>query len=410
MNSSVKPFQFEPEFGQTQEDVTLKIIKRKRQELDTVKFWITDSQETPPSCVILTQDGFSANSSSLSPHNKSTQVSSVSVNMNNSSDFGTCLPTAQPIAIPVLMCVVCFTGFLLNAFSLWVFCCRMSSWSAGTVLQFNLALSDAVGIPVSPLMAAYFALGNDWPFGTVLCTVKIALLSSQFLGSSIFLTLISVHRYTAVVHFNKSCRMKNKSFIKKLCAAVWLFLFAHSLAYGFAIPSTKVGKITQCISFSQRSLTNSFFVLSCVLVCIGFLLPLSISGTCYIRVTNALTRLNNITPKSFKIKLKSQRMIRMCLVIFGVCFLPMNVIRTTSVAVLKFSSLSTQCQVIPYLQTAYYASWVVAGLNCCLDPLLYYFGSQNFRDAVPSFHVKPVEIQQSDTEMTPTAASEDSAN
>ncbi|XP_033828445.2 P2Y purinoceptor 2-like [Periophthalmus magnuspinnatus] len=319
--------------------------------------------------------------------------------MNNSSDSGTCLPIAQHMSIPVLMCLVYFMGFLLNFFSLWIFCCRMSSWSAGTILQFCLALSDALGTPVTPLIAVYFAMGNNWPFGTVVCTVKIALLSSQFYGSAIFLTLISFHRYKAVVHFNKSSRMKNKSFIKKLCAGVWLFLIAHSLVYFVAIPSTKVGKVTQCLSFSQSSLTNSFFTIGCVLVSVGFLLPLSISATCYFQIKNALTRLNNITTKSLKVKLKSQRMIQMCLIIFGICFLPMNVTRTAAIVIIKF--YPEHCHMVHHVQTAYYASWIVAGLNCCLDPVLYYFGSQNFKDAFPSFKAKPAEPQQSDTEMTP---------
>ncbi|XP_020774341.2 P2Y purinoceptor 2-like [Boleophthalmus pectinirostris] len=320
--------------------------------------------------------------------------------MNNSSDSGICLSTPQHMSIPVLMCLVYFMGFLLNVFSLWVFCCRMSSWSAGTILQFCLALSDALGAPVTPLIAVYFAMGNKWLFGKVLCTVTIVFVSSQFYGSTIFLTLISFHRYKAVVHFNKSSRMKDKSFIKKLCAGVWLFLITHSLVYGFGVPATKEGEVTHCLSFSQVSLTNSFFIISCVLVSIGFLLPLSISATCYFRVKNALTCLN-ITAKSLKVKLKSQRMIQMCLIIFTICFLPANIIGITATVMMKF--YPEHCHTLHQLQTAYYASWIIAGLNCFLDPLLYCFGSQNFRDAFPSFHIKSTEPQQSDTEMTPNA-------
>uniref|UniRef100_A0A8C6TEM4 G-protein coupled receptors family 1 profile domain-containing protein n=1 Tax=Neogobius melanostomus TaxID=47308 RepID=A0A8C6TEM4_9GOBI len=296
--------------------------------------------------------------------------------MNNSSASVTCAPTTQHLSIPVLMCLVCFVGFLLNVFSLWVFSCRLPSWSAGTILQFNLALSDALVAPVTPLMAVYFSMGNNWRFGNIVCTLMIALLSSQFYGSTVFLTLISFHRYKAVVHYNKSSKMKTKSFIKKLCAAVWVFLLALALVYGFVIPSTKVGEVQHC-----------------VLVSVGFLLPLSISASCYIRVTNALTRLNIMTPKSLKAQLKSQRMIRLCLIIFCICFLPMNVIRTTGVVLTKF--YPGQCHLVHHIQTAYYSSWIVAGLNCCLDPMLYYFGSQNFRKAFPSLRRNLMRLDKS---------------
>ncbi|KAK7933267.1 hypothetical protein WMY93_004163 [Mugilogobius chulae] len=220
------------------------------------------------------------------------------VTMNSSND--TCLPTAQPVSIPVLMCLVYSVGFLLNIFSLWVFCCRLPSWSAGTVLQLNLALSDALATPVTPLIAVYFLMGNNWTFGQFLCQVKIALMSSHFYGSTIFLTLISVHRFTAVVHFNKSSKMKNKSFVKKLCAGVWILLLAQSVVYCFVVPPTKVGNRAQCLSFSQRTLSNSLFVINFVLFVFGFLLPFSISATCYFRLTNALTRLNTTSPKGLK--------------------------------------------------------------------------------------------------------------
>ncbi|XP_072289587.1 P2Y purinoceptor 2-like [Eucyclogobius newberryi] len=297
--------------------------------------------------------------------------------MNNTTE--TCLPATSHSSITVLMGLVFFVGFILNVFSVWVFCCRLLSWSAGTVLQFNLALSDALATPVTPLMAVYFAMGNEWTSGRFLCQVKIALLSSHFYGSTIFLTLISVHRYTAVVHFNKRCFMKDKSSIKKLCAGMWLLLFALSLVYAFILPTTKEGKSRQCFNFSQKNLTNTFFAINFVLFTVGFLLPLGISASCYFCLSDTLTRLNTSNPKGLKVKLKSQRMIRMCLVIFGICFLPMNVIRTTGVVLIKY--YPQRCSALQSVQTAYYASWIFAGVNGCLDPLLYCFGSHSFREA-----------------------------
>ncbi|XP_055017690.1 P2Y purinoceptor 2-like [Boleophthalmus pectinirostris] len=317
--------------------------------------------------------------------------------MNNTN--GTCLPATGHISISVLMCLVFFVGFLLNMFSLWVFFFRMSSWSSGTVLQFNLALSDALATPVTPLMAVYFAMGNEWIFGQFLCQAKIALLSSHFYGSTIFLTLISVHRYTAVVNFNKSSRMKNKDFIKKICAGVWLLLFLQSLVYSLILPTTKEGKRRQCFNFSQKKLSNIYYAINFVLFTVGFLLPLSISAGCYFGLANTLTRLNTSTQKGLKVKLKSQRMIRMCLLIFGICFLPMNVIRTTGVILIKH--YPQRCSMLQAVQMAYYASWIFAGVNGCLDPLLYCFGSHSFRNAFRFLKMNQAESQgRNDSETT----------
>lgn len=318
---------------------------------------------------------------------------------NSSNDSGSCMGESQHVSIPILMCLVFFLGLLLNIFSLWVFCCRIPCWSSGTTLQFHLAISDAIATPVTPMMAVFFAIGNNWPFGRFLCQVKIALLSSHFYGSTIFLTLISIHRYTAVVHFNRNSCMKQKQFVRKLCAVVWSLLLIQSLIYAVMLPPTKEGSQRQCLTIHQKNLTNTYFAINFILFIFGFLLPFLVSAVCYGRLANTLTRLNISSAKGLKVKLKSQRMIGICLLIFGLCFLPMNMVRNVGVIIKKY--YPQQCHLLLQIETAYYASWILAGVNSCLDPLLYCFGSQNFRDAFSSFRIRQRDSQnRSDSEMT----------
>ncbi|XP_053181587.1 lysophosphatidic acid receptor 6-like [Scomber japonicus] len=318
---------------------------------------------------------------------------------NNSNYSESCVGENQHASITILMCLVFFLGFLINTFSIWVFCCRFSHLTTGTMLQLNLALTDAIATPVTPMMAVYFAMGNDWPFGGFLCKVKITLLSTHFYGSTIFLTLISVHRYMAVVHFNKSSCMKRKEFIRKLCAGVWSLLLIKALVYAIVLPSTKEGGHSQCLSIHQKSLTNVYFILNFFLFIFGFLIPFLVSVVCYGRLANTLTRLNISTDKGLKVKLKSQRMIAVCLMIFGLCFLPLNIIRTVGVIIKKY--YPQHCRLLLRTETAYYASWILAGVNSCLDPVLYCFGSQNFRDAFRSLRFNPTDAPtRSNSEMT----------
>uniref|UniRef100_UPI0037E7F1C7 P2Y purinoceptor 4 n=1 Tax=Semicossyphus pulcher TaxID=241346 RepID=UPI0037E7F1C7 len=316
---------------------------------------------------------------------------------NSSNDSGSCLRENQHMSIPVLMCVVFLLGFLLNTFSLWVFCCRTPCWTSGTILQFHLAISDAIATPVSPMMVVYFAMGNSWPFGRFLCQVKIALLSSHFYGSTMFLTLISIHRYAVVVRHNRSSYMKQKEFVGKLCAGVWSVLLIQSLIYAFMLPPSKDGRNSQCLSIHQKNLTDSYFVINFILFIFGFLLPFLVSAVCYGRLANSLTGLNISTAQGLRVKEKSQRMIGVCLLIFGLCFLPLNVIRTTAVVLKKY--FPGQCHVLLQVETAYYVSWILIGVNSCLDPLLYCFGSQHFRDAIRSLRIVQTErSNRSDSE------------
>ncbi|KAM4578106.1 P2Y purinoceptor 2-like [Fundulus diaphanus] len=332
----------------------------------------------------------------------STTVGVFTTLSNTSNSSSLCHGENQHVALTFFLCLVFFVGFVLNIFSLWVFWCRFPCWTSGTNLQFHLALSDAIATPVTPMMAVYFALGNDWPFGPFLCQVKIVLLMTHFYGSTIFLTLISIHRYASVVHYNRSCCIKQKAFVRKLCACVWVLLVIQALIYAILLPPSKERGNGQCLSIYQKGLTDSYFIINFILFIFGFLLPFSVSATCYGLLANKLTNLNSSTPKGLKVKQKSQRMIGVCLLIFGVCFLPLNVLRTLGVVFKKFYPL--KCRALQQIETAYYSSWVLAGVNSCLDPVLYCFGSQNFRDAFQSFRTEktdaPNRLTKSESDVT----------
>ncbi|KAF7687536.1 P2Y purinoceptor 4-like, partial [Silurus meridionalis] len=290
-----------------------------------------------------------------------------------------CPPQTLHISLTIILCVVFLIGLVLNGFSLWVFIFRISKWHAGTVLQFNLAISDALAAPATPMMAVYFINGNNWEFGTFLCKMKIALIIAHFYGSIFFLTLISIHRYVVVVHFKRSSRMKRKEFVKKLCFGVWCFLLAGGILYGILLPVTDEDGHKQCLSIHQSKHTSVYFTINFVLFVFGFLLPFTVSVICYSFLVRSVAQVNVNSLQGQSIKTKSIRMIGMCLVIFGLCFFPLNVTRTVAVIIKKY--FPKNCQFLLRVEMAYYVSYVLAGINCCLDPLVYFFGSYNFNKA-----------------------------
>ncbi|XP_026067349.1 P2Y purinoceptor 4 [Carassius auratus] len=297
----------------------------------------------------------------------------------NASHNNTCSPEPQHISLGVILCLVYLLGLLLNGFSLWVFTCRVHKWNSGAVLQFNLALSDAIITPLTPLMAAYFVMDSNWKFGDFACRLKIAVLSIHFNGSVIFLMLISVHRYVSVVHFNRSLLIKRKIFIKKLCAGIWGFLIILGIFYGWLLPVTIEENNGHCLTIHQKKLIDSYFVINFVIFFFWCIFPLIILVFCYSRLASSVSRININSAQGQSVKNKSMRMIGICVFIFALCFLPLNVVRTIGVVVKKYHS--SKCRLLLQLQTAYYACYILAGINCCLDPLIYFFGSHNFMKA-----------------------------
>ncbi|XP_076126322.1 lysophosphatidic acid receptor 6-like [Alosa pseudoharengus] len=300
----------------------------------------------------------------------------------NLSALESCGMHTQHVSIAVLLCLVFVVGFFLNCFSLWVFCCMMPKWNSGTLLQFHLVLSDVIITLTTPLMVAYFALGSHWPFGSFLCRLKIALLFVHLYGSVMFLTLISVHRYMTVVHFKRNPWIKQKKFVHAVCAGVWLLMLAKGTACFVVFDTSQVDNHTLCLSIHQGEYIHTYFILNFFLLILGFLLPFSVAVGCYSQLARSVSRINSNTKKGRSIKSKSNKMVAVCVVIFVVCFLPLNVIRTVGVIVKMF--FPKNCDVLLQVETAYYVSWIIAGANSCFDPLIYCFGSQNFSRAIYS--------------------------
>lgn len=298
----------------------------------------------------------------------------------NSSLQENCGVHEQHMSIAVLLCLVFAVGFFLNCFSLWVFCCMVPRWNSGTHLQFHLVLSDVIITLTTPFMVAYFALGSHWPFGSFMCRLKIALLFIHLYGSVMFLTLISVHRYMTVVRFKQNPWMKRKKFVQALCAGVWLLILAKGTVCFVVFNTSQLDNHTLCLSIRQGQYTRTFFIFNFILLIFGFILPFSVALGCYSRLAKSVSRINSKTEKGRSIKSKSNKMVAVCLVIFLVCFLPLNIIRTVGVIVKMF--FPQNCNVLLQVETAYYVSWIIAGANSCFDPLIYCFGSQNFSRAV----------------------------
>lgn len=299
----------------------------------------------------------------------------------SSSSNQTCTVKPQPYSISVLICLVLILGFFLNIFSMWVFKFRTPEWKSGTVLQFHLAISDLIICPLAPFLTVYFALG-DWIFGSLMCHLKIILLTGHFFGSIFFLTLISIHRYISVVCHSQEFRMKQKDFVKKLCLGVWAVVLIKGVVCSVLLVPNAEGNQTLCLSIHQESNTELYFVANFILVIPGFLIPFTISLVCYSRLVRSMSSINLCHQKGKLIKSKSCKMVAVCLLIFGLCFTPMNVMRTILVVVKKF--YPEHCRLLLQVETLYYVSWILSSANCCLDPLIYCFASQNFTSAFRS--------------------------
>ncbi|KAH0615529.1 hypothetical protein JD844_004901 [Phrynosoma platyrhinos] len=293
--------------------------------------------------------------------------------MNTNSTMQ-CQPQVLNPTIPTLLGILSTGGLVFNSFSLWIFWFTIKRWNSGIMLQFNLALADAIIIPVTPLTVAYFCLDN-WPFGEFLCQLQVFLLSTHLYGSIYFLMLISVHRYQAIVHYNAKTLWRKKSFLKKLILGFWVLLFLQGFPAFIFLKTSVIDNKVKCLSIYQAELSDLYLAYSIVLGTLCFLLPFGISLISYVMLGIAIANISQANLRGRVMKAKSIQMITIALVIFAVCFTPLHICGSTAAIVLYYDM---SCEILHYVEVAYYFSVVLSMVNCCLDPFLYNAANEKF--------------------------------
>ncbi|XP_068104078.1 P2Y purinoceptor 4-like [Hyperolius riggenbachi] len=301
--------------------------------------------------------------------------------LNSSGNFSSCQPQSFNTAIAISLSIILFIGFVLNCISLWIFWFKVKQWNSMVVLQFSLAISDALLTPVVPLLITYY-LTDHWIFGLFFCQLTVFLLSTHMYGSIYFLTLISIHRYFTIAHSVKRKTLTRKPFITKLCLVVWGCLLCQGLPFFFALKTSKVHGVAKCLSFHQGDLGILYFVWNWVIFFSGFLIPFSITLVCYSLLIRYILKANPMNSLSKVMLSRSVLTIFVSLIIFIVCYVPSHVFRTMAVTALLLSP--NKCSVLESAEVGYNFSRLLVGINCCLDPILYCFASKRFQRSFTS--------------------------
>ncbi|XP_068105936.1 lysophosphatidic acid receptor 6-like [Hyperolius riggenbachi] len=296
--------------------------------------------------------------------------------LNSSGNFTGCQP--QPINpfIPIFLSFIFFTGFVLNCISLWIFWFKVKQWNAMVVLQFNLAISDAVVTPAVPLLITY-GLTDQWSFGVFLCQFKVFILSIHVYGSIYFLTLISIHRYFSVTRNVKRKALTRKPCIKKLCLIIWSLLMCQGIPSFFFLKTSEIRGVTKCFNIHETEKTNVMFVWTWVSIMFGLLIPLSVMLACYSLLIRHLIRVKPMNTLSKIMLSKSVLTIFVSLIIFIICYIPSNIARVVAVTI-AWISLG-YCSLLENAEDAFNISATIVGINCSMDPILYCFASDKYR-------------------------------
>uniref|UniRef100_A0A8C7WXA0 Lysophosphatidic acid receptor 4 n=1 Tax=Oryzias sinensis TaxID=183150 RepID=A0A8C7WXA0_9TELE len=272
--------------------------------------------------------------------------------------------------------VVFILGLITNCAALFVFCFRMNIRNETTLFMTNLAFSDLVFVFTLPFKV-YYNVNRNWPFGDGLCKVSGTAFITNIYGSMLFLTCISVDRFLAIVYPFRSRSIRTRRNAALMCAAVWLTIVGGGISVTFFSTINSKHSATTCFEgFSKNTWKTYLSKITIFIEIVGFLLPLLANLVCSSMVLRTLRRPVTVA-HGCDSKKRVLRMIVVHLGIFIICFVPYNSILFVY-ALVRTQALAN-CTVERFARTLYPITLCLASLNCCLDPVVYYFTSESFQ-------------------------------
>lgn len=289
----------------------------------------------------------------------------------------------------IVYCLAFLLGVLGNGVVIWVTGFKMKK-TVNTVWFLNLAVADFLFTAFLPLSVTYTAMDFHWPFGKFMCKLNTTISFLNMFASVYILVVISVDRYVSVVWpiWAQNYRNVRKASCVSLC--VWvlaLILSAPYFIFRDTGPAYHNKDIINCFNnfafsddydspsviqlrlFRHQAMTITRFVL-------GFVVPFSIIVSCYAVIIHRLRRNRTLASKSSR----PFKIIAAIIITFFLCWAPFHIMGLIE---LVHHSANLSNEILDHIITiGVPIATSLAFLNSCLNPLLYVFMGQDFKDKV----------------------------
>ncbi|XP_074060531.1 proteinase-activated receptor 4 [Macrotis lagotis] len=273
--------------------------------------------------------------------------------------------------VPSLYTLVFLVALPANGLALWVLATKIQKMPS-TIFLMNLAVADLLLVLVLPFKISYYFLGHQWVFEEALCRMVTAFFYGNMYCSMLLLACISLDRYLAIVHPFLSRTVRSPTFAACLCTIVWLMAVSLTLPLTAQRQSYSLHgspEVIFCHDVLPKTEQASYFLTIFVcLILVGFFLPLLVILFCYGSVIYVLVA--NGERYGYAVKLTV-----LVLVSAVSLFTPSNIL-----LLIHYSDLSDKG--FGNLYFWYVLSLAISTLNSCMDPFIYYYVSEEFRDKV----------------------------
>uniref|UniRef100_A0A8C6I4A7 C-C motif chemokine receptor 6 n=1 Tax=Mus spicilegus TaxID=10103 RepID=A0A8C6I4A7_MUSSI len=279
------------------------------------------------------------------------------------------------VFVPIAYSLICVFGLLGNIMVVMTFAFYKKARSMTDVYLLNMAITDILFVLTLPFWAVTHAT-NTWVFSDALCKLMKGTYAVNFNCGMLLLACISMDRYIAIVQATKSFRVRSRTLThsKVICVAVWFIsiiisspTFIFNKKYELQdrdVCEPRYRSVSEPITWKLLGMGLELFF--------GFFTPLLFMVFCYLFIIKTLVQAQNS---------KRHRAIRVVIavvLVFLACQIPHNmVLLVTAVNTGKVGRSCSTEKVLAYTRNV---AEVLAFLHCCLNPVLYAFIGQKFRN------------------------------
>jgi len=285
------------------------------------------------------------------------------------------------IIIPIIFSLIVAFGLAGNVLVIVVICINQQMRSTTNILILNLAVADLLFIIICvPFTAAFYVL-PQWPFGIVWCKIFQYMIYVCAYASVYTLVLMSLDRYLAVVHPIHSIPYRTQQNTMWILLCLWGVILCghtpllfHSNVLNYVTNNENFSACLNLKTVTDQQASKIFY--GSLFVC-GYVLPLSLIVVLYGVMLKRL--LYGVVPggsqraESIRSKTRVTKMVVIVVVIFALCWLPIHIV----FIIQNFGSYHNS---VSYLAIQMVSN-CLAYMNSCVNPILYAFLSNNFRQS-----------------------------
>ncbi|XP_015212320.2 C-C chemokine receptor type 4 [Lepisosteus oculatus] len=271
--------------------------------------------------------------------------------------------------LPVLFSLVFVVGLAGNSVVLLILIKHIRLKNMTDVCLLNLAISDLLFVLSLPFWAYYTS--DHEIVSTALCKAIVGLYQIGFYSSVLFVTLMSIDRYLAIVHAVFAMRARTLCFGVVASIGIWTVAICGSIP-AMAFNKVVAPESTTCqpeYPIGEEKIWKLIHNFEDNVL--GLIIPLPIMIYCYVSILIVLLRSRNSK------RHRAIKLIFMVVCVFVVFRLPYNVV--VFMKSLQEFGIGDKCENAKRIELALQLTETVALIHCCVNPFIYAFVGEKFR-------------------------------